>query len=74
MLKQSKKTPSSVEIRKLWSNESNAISMYIVTRKPSNLFNLVISIISDINLPPSTICLFLTYVVCCVEIKSGRTF
>ena len=48
--------------------------MTIVTTKPSNFFNLVISIISDINLPPSPICLFLTYAVYCVEIKSARTF
>ena len=46
--------------------------MTIVTTKPSNFFNLVISIISDIN--PSPICLFLTHAVYCVEIKSGRTF
>ena len=48
--------------------------MSVVTEKPSNFFNPAISIISDINLPLSPICLFLTYAVCCVEIKSGRTF
>ena len=35
---------------------------------------MVIFIIPDINLPPLPLCLFLTYVVCCVEIKSGRSF
>ena len=37
-------------------------------------FILSVSIISDINLPPSAIFLFLTYAVCCEDIKSGRTF
>ena len=46
--------------------------MSIVARK--SFFNLAISIISEINLTPSPICLFLTYAVCCVETKSGRTF
>ena len=48
--------------------------MTIITRKTSNFFNLAIFIISDINLPLSPICLFLTYAVYCVEIKSERTF
>ena len=30
--------------------------------------------ISDINLPLSPICLFLTYAVCCEDIKFSRTF
>ena len=48
--------------------------MFIVTRKPYNIFILAISITSVINLPLSPICLFLTYAVCCEEIKSGRSF
>ena len=48
-------------------------SMSIATRKPSNFFILAISVTSDINLPLSSICLFLTYVVCCEDIKSGKT-
>ena len=37
------------------------------------LFILAVSITSDANLPLSPICLFLTYAVCCEEIKSGKT-
>ena len=48
--------------------------MSIVTRKPSNFFNLVISLESDVDLPLSPICLFLTYAVCCEEIKFGTIF
>ena len=39
----------------------------------SIFFNLANSITLDINLPPSPICLFLTYAVCCEDIKSGKT-
>ena len=63
---------SSVEIRKLWSNESNAFWMSITTRKPSNFFTLSIFVTSDINLPLSPMRLFLTYAVCSGKIKSGR--
>ena len=48
--------------------------MSIVTRKPSNFFNLAISLESDIDLPLSPICLFLTYAVYCEEIKFGIIF
>ena len=48
--------------------------MSIVRRKNFNQFNLASSIIQDINVLPSPICPFLTYVVSCLEIKSGRTF
>ena len=48
--------------------------MSTVTRKPSNFFTLVISVTADINLPLSPICLFLTFAICCEEIKSGRIF
>ena len=37
------------------------------------IFTLAISITSDINLPPSPVCLFSIYGVCCEEIRSGRT-
>ena len=63
----------SAKIRKLWFSESNAFSMTIVTRKPSNFPNLAISIRSDINISLSPICLFLICALCCVEIRSGRT-
>ena len=46
--------------------------MFILTKKPSNFFILGISI-TDINLPLSPICLFLTNAVCGEESKSGRT-
>ena len=48
--------------------------MSFVTKKSCNFFILAISITSDINLPLSPICLLLKNVVCCEEIKSGRTF
>ena len=63
---------SSMEIRKLWSNESNAFWMSLTTRKPSNFFTLSIFVTSDINLPLSPMRLFLTYAVCSGKIKSGR--
>ena len=65
---------SRVKTKKSRSNESNASSISIATKKPSNFFILAISITSDINLPLSPICLFLTYAVCCEDIKSGKTF
>ena len=46
--------------------------MSVVTEKPSIFLISVISIISDINLPLSPICLFLTSAACYEEIKSGR--
>ena len=52
----------------------NQILFVFVTKKPCNFFILSISITSDINLALSPICLFLSNVVCCEEIKSGRTF
>ena len=58
----------------LWSSESNAFSMSIVTKNPPILLRSHILTISDINLPPSPINLFLIYAVCCVEIKLERTF
>ena len=65
---------SKKEIRKLWSKK-NAFSISIVTKKLFNFFFiLAISIISDINLSLSPLCLFLTYPVCCKKVKSGRTF
>ena len=36
-------------------------------------FILAISVTSVINLPLSPICVFLTYAVCCEDIKSGKT-
>ena len=48
--------------------------MSIVTKKTSNFFILGMSIKLDINLPLSPIHLFLTYAVCCEQIKSGKTF
>ena len=48
--------------------------MSIVTKNPSILLRSHILTISDINLPPSPINLFLIYAVCCVEIKLERTF
>ena len=58
----------------LWSSESNTFSMSIVTKNPPILLGSHILTISDINLPPSPINLFLIYAVCCVEIKLERTF
>ena len=58
----------------LWSSESNTFSMSIVTKYPPILLQSHISTISDINLPPSPINLFLMCVVCYVEIKLERTF
>ena len=46
----------------------------IVTKHPSLLRMSVISMMSAINLTLSPINLFLTYAVCCGEIKLGRTF
>ena len=46
----------------------------LLLKKLSNFYILAISITSDINLPLSPICLFLTYAVCCIDIKSGKTF
>ena len=47
----------------------------LLLKKLSNFYILAISITSDINLPLSPICLFVTYVVCCeVCCKSGKTF
>ena len=43
-------------------------------KKLCNVFILAISITSNINLPLSPVCLFLTYTVCCEDIKSGKTF
>ena len=43
-------------------------------KKLCNVFILAVSITSDINLPLSPVCLFLTYTVCCEDIKSGKTF
>ena len=48
--------------------------MSVITSKHSNSFILAIFITSDINLPLSPICLFLTYAVWFGEIKFGRTF
>ena len=45
---------SSVEIKKLLSN---AFSKSIITKKSSNFFSVAICIISDIDLPPSPICM-----------------
>ena len=48
--------------------------MSIVTKNPPVLLQPHILTISDINVPPSPINLFLIYAVCCVEIKLDRTF
>ena len=48
--------------------------MSIVTKYPPILLRSHILTISEINLPPSPINLFLIYAVCCVEIKLERTF
>ena len=53
------------------SNESNAFSMSIVTKKP---IILAIFVISDNILPFLPVDLFLTYAVFCKGIKSGKTF
>ena len=63
-----------VETNRLWSDESNVFSMSIVTKKRSSFFILAVSVISDVNLLLSRICLFLAYAVCYEDIKSGRTF
>ena len=59
---------------KVWSNESKAFSISIVTKNPSLLRTPVLSMMSAINLPLSPINLFSTYTVCCGEIKLGKTF
>ena len=48
--------------------------MSIVTKNPPILLRSHILTISDINLPPSPINLFLIYAVCYVETKLERTF
>ena len=48
--------------------------MSIVTKNPPILLRSHILTISDINLPPSPINLFLIYAVCYVENKLERTF
>ena len=58
----------------LWSSESNAFSISIVTKNPPILLRSQTLTISDINLPSSPINLFLICAVCCVEIKLERTF
>ena len=59
------------DMTKVWSNESKAFSIFIVTENPSLLKMSVISVMSAINL---LINLFSSYIVCCGEIKLGRTF
>ena len=48
--------------------------MSIVTKSPPILLRSHILTISDINLPPSPINLFLIHAVCCVEVKLERRF
>ena len=57
-----------------WSSEWNAFSMFVVTKHPPILLRYQISTISDINLPPSPINLFLIYAVYYVEVKLERAF
>ena len=57
----------------LWTSESNAFSMSTETKGPPILLQLHISTMSDINLPPSLMNLYLIYAVCCVETKLDRT-
>ena len=48
--------------------------MSIATKNPPTLLRSRILTISDINLPPSPINLFLIYAVSCVETKLERTY
>ena len=59
---------------KLWSNESKAFLICIVTKNPSLLGMSVVSTMSAIKLPFSPINLFSTFAVCCGKIRLGRTF
>ena len=56
------------------SSESNAFSMSVVTKNSPILLRTHIITISNVNLPPSPINLFLIYAVSCVEIKLERIF
>ena len=47
---------------------------YLLQLKNRPIFYLAISITSDVNLLLSPIRLFLTYRVCCEDIKSGKIF
>ena len=58
----------------LCSSESNTFSVSIVTKYLPILLQSHISTISDINLPPSPINLFLIFAVCCVETELERIF
>ena len=58
--------------KKEWLKESNAFSMSTVNIYPLKFKTLLISNISDINLPRSPINLFFTYTVRWHDIKSGR--
>ena len=62
---------SSVNNRKLWSNQWNTSWMYLTIKNLSAFLILAISAASDICLQLSPICLFLTYAVYCKNIKSG---
>ena len=57
----------------LLSSESSTVLMSVVTKCPPVLLRSYILTISDINIPPSPINLFLIYAVCCVEIELERT-
>ena len=47
---------------------------YPLQLKNRPIFFILAISITDINLPLSPICQFLTYAVCCEDIKSGKTF
>ena len=56
------------------SNESKAFSTFIITKKPPICWILAILIVYGINLPLSFMFLFLTYKVCCADIRHGLIF
>ena len=59
--------------KKAMVRESKAFTISIVTRKPVILNQLLISIMSEINLLLSPINLFFIYAVCYEEINVGKT-
>ena len=60
--------------KKQWLTKSNAFSISIVTRKPSNLSLFAIPKMSKITLPLLLINLFLTYTIWLEEIRKRNTF
>ena len=62
------------EIRKLWSRESEAFLIFIVTRKPVILKQPLISVMSEITLPLSPINLFLHKQSVAKKLKYAKQF